>query len=82
MHLVMFLNDKQPRAGVIDGEDIVDINAADRSLPPTLKGILEAERALARVKKLLKSKKNRTPLQAARSCCRRSPIPACCSRSE
>ena len=43
MHLVMFLKDKQPRAGVIDGDDIVDINAADRSLPPTLKGILEAK---------------------------------------
>ena len=43
MHLVMFVKDKQPRAGVIDGEDIVDINAGDRSLPTTLKGILEAE---------------------------------------
>ena len=42
MRLVMFVKDKQPRAGVIDGEDIVDINACDRSLPPTLKGILEA----------------------------------------
>jgi hypothetical protein len=34
MHLVMFLKDKQPRAGVIDGDDVIDINAADRSLPP------------------------------------------------
>ena len=33
MSLVMFAKDKQARAGVIDGEDIVDINAADRSLP-------------------------------------------------
>jgi len=65
MHLVMFLKDKQPRAGVIEGEDIVDINANDRSLPPTLKGILEAN-ALSSVKKLLKSKKHRFPLKKAR----------------
>jgi len=58
MHLVMFMKDKQPRAGVIDGEEIVDINAADRALPSTLKAILEAG-ALARVKKVLKSKKGR-----------------------
>ena len=38
VHLVMFVNDKQPRAGVIDGEDIIDINANDRSLPPTIEG--------------------------------------------
>ena len=60
MHLVMFVKDKQARAGVIDGEDIVDINANDRSLPPSLKGILEAS-ALPRVKKLLRSRKHRTP---------------------
>jgi len=65
MRLVMFMKDKQPRAGVIDGEDIVDINAADRSLPPSLKGILEAN-GLARVKKILKSKKGRTPLRRAK----------------
>jgi acylpyruvate hydrolase len=65
MHLVMFVNDKQPRAGVIDGEDIIDINACDRSLPPTLKGILEAG-GLARVKKVLESKKNRTPRNRAK----------------
>ncbi|MEA3193224.1 MAG: hypothetical protein QOD26_1557 [Betaproteobacteria bacterium] len=65
MHLVMYVKDKQPRAGVIDGEDIVDINANDRSLPPTLKGILEAN-GLARVKKVLKSKKHRTPRKRAK----------------
>ena len=65
MHLVMFLKDKQPRAGVIDGDDVIDINAADRSLPTTLKGILEAG-ALARVKKVLKSKKGRTPFKRAK----------------
>jgi acylpyruvate hydrolase len=65
MHLVMFLKDKQPRAGVIDGADIVDINANDRSLPPTLKGILEAN-GLSRVKKVLKSRKGRIPLKRAK----------------
>jgi len=65
MRLVMFVKDKQARAGVIDGEDIVDINAADRSLPPSLKGILEAN-ALAAVKKILKSKKHRSPLKKAK----------------
>jgi acylpyruvate hydrolase len=65
VHLVMFMKDKQPRAGVIDGDDIVDINANDRSLPPTLKGILEAN-ALSSVKKLLKSKKHRSPFKKAK----------------
>jgi len=65
MHLVMFMKDKQPRAGLIDGEDIIDINAADRSLPSTLKGILEAN-ALSRVKKLTRSKKHRLPLGKAK----------------
>src|ERR1700741_5360970 len=35
----MFMKDKQPRAGVIDGEDIVDINHNEPSLPATLKGM-------------------------------------------
>ena len=65
MHLVMFVKDKQARAGVIDGEDIVDINACDRSLPPTLKGILEAK-GLSRVKKIIKSKKHRVPRRRAK----------------
>jgi 2-keto-4-pentenoate hydratase/2-oxohepta-3-ene-1,7-dioic acid hydratase in catechol pathway len=60
MRLVMFSKDRQSRAGVIDGDDIVDINACDRSLPPTLKGILEAN-GLSRVKKIIKSKKHRVP---------------------
>jgi acylpyruvate hydrolase len=65
VHLVMFMKDKQPRAGVIDGEEIVDINASDRSLPPTIKGILEAN-GLARVKKILKSRKHRVPRRRAK----------------
>ena len=65
MHLVMFMKDKQPRAGVVDGEDIVDINANDRSLPPTIKGILEAN-GLSRVKKIIESKKHRVPRRRAK----------------
>src|ERR1044071_9910565 len=62
MRLVMFLKDKQPRAGVIDGEDVVDINANDRELPATLKEILEIN-GISRIKKIIKSKKHRTPLK-------------------
>jgi len=65
MRLVMFAKDKQARAGVLDGEDIVDINANDRSLPPTIKGILEAN-ALSRVKKIIQSKKHRVPRKRAK----------------
>jgi acylpyruvate hydrolase len=65
VHLVMFEKDRQPRAGVIDGDDIVDINANDRSLPATLKGILEAN-GLGRVRKVLKSKKHRIPRRRAK----------------
>jgi 2-keto-4-pentenoate hydratase/2-oxohepta-3-ene-1,7-dioic acid hydratase in catechol pathway len=60
MRLVMFRKGKEARAGVIDGDDIIDINACDRSLPATIKGILEAN-ALSRVRKLLKSRKHRLP---------------------
>ncbi|HEY2337251.1 MAG TPA: fumarylacetoacetate hydrolase family protein [Burkholderiales bacterium] len=65
MHLVMFLKDKEARAGVVDGEDVIDINACDRSLPATIKGILEAN-ALSRVRKLIKSRKHRIPRKKAR----------------
>ena len=65
MHLVMFMKGKEARAGVIDGDEIVDINAADRSLPSTLKEILAAN-ALSKVKKLLKSKRHRLPRHKAR----------------
>ena len=61
----MFSKERQPRAGVIDGDDIIDINACDRSLPPTIKGILEAN-GLSRVKKLLKSRKHRLPRKRAK----------------
>ena len=79
MHLVMFRKEKQARAGVIDGDDIVDINAADRSLPPTLKGILEAN-GLSQGQENTQIEEGPHAAASARSCCRRSPIPACCSR--
>jgi 2-keto-4-pentenoate hydratase/2-oxohepta-3-ene-1,7-dioic acid hydratase in catechol pathway len=65
MRLVMYMKGKEARAGVVDGSDIVDINAADRSLPSTIKGILEAN-VLSKVKKLGKSKKHRLPLKQAK----------------
>ena len=58
MHLVMFQKGKEARAGVVDGEDIVDINACDRSLPPTIKGILEVN-GLSKTRKLTKSARHR-----------------------
>lgn len=42
MHLVMFTTDQAPRAGVLAGDEIVDLAAADPSLPTTLRGILAA----------------------------------------
>lgn len=65
MRLVMYINNKQPRAGVIDGDDVIDINACDRSLPPTIKGILEVN-GLSRVKKIIHSKKHRVPRSRAK----------------
>src|SRR3954463_14778672 len=60
MRLVMYSRNKEARAGVIDGEEIVDVNANDKSLPTSIKGILEAN-ALARVRNLPKPKPHRTP---------------------
>jgi acylpyruvate hydrolase len=65
MHLVMYWKAKEARAGLLDGDEIIDINTADRSLPSTLKAILEAN-ALSKVKKLIQSKKGRTPLKRAK----------------
>ncbi len=42
MHLVTFTTDQQPRPGVLAGDDIIDLRAADPSLPADLRGILEA----------------------------------------
>ena len=65
MHLVMFRKGREPRAGVIDGEEIVDINACDRSLPSTIKGVLEAN-AVSKVRRVLKSRKHRLPRKKAK----------------
>ena len=65
MHLVMFSKDREPRAGLIDGEEIVDINACDRSLPSTIKGLLQAN-AVSKVRSVLKSKKHRLPRKKAK----------------
>ena len=65
MHLVMFRKGREPRAGVIDGEEIVDINACDRSLPSTIKGVLEAN-AVSKVRRVLKSRKHRLPCKKAK----------------
>jgi 2-keto-4-pentenoate hydratase/2-oxohepta-3-ene-1,7-dioic acid hydratase in catechol pathway len=61
----MFRKGREPRAGVIDGEEIVDINACDRSLPSTIKGVLEAN-AVSRVRRVLKSRKHRLPRKKAK----------------
>jgi 2-keto-4-pentenoate hydratase/2-oxohepta-3-ene-1,7-dioic acid hydratase in catechol pathway len=42
MHLVTFTTDQQPRAGVLAGDDIVDLRAADPSLPGSVRGLLTA----------------------------------------
>ena len=42
MHLVTFTTDQQPRAGVLAGEDIVDLRVADPSLPGSVRGLLAA----------------------------------------
>jgi 2-keto-4-pentenoate hydratase/2-oxohepta-3-ene-1,7-dioic acid hydratase in catechol pathway len=61
----MFRKGREPRAGVIDGEEIVDINACDRSLPSTIKGVLEAN-AVSKVRRVLKSRKHRLPRKKAK----------------
>ena len=52
------LVDGRPRAGLVDGDAVIDINAADPALPQSMKQILEAN-ALERVRKLIGSSKHR-----------------------
>ena len=47
MHLVMFLKGKEPRAGVLDGGEVIDINACDRSLPTSAFARRWANRSMA-----------------------------------
>jgi 2-keto-4-pentenoate hydratase/2-oxohepta-3-ene-1,7-dioic acid hydratase in catechol pathway len=58
MKLVTMLVDGRPRAGLVDGDAVIDINAADPALPQSMKQILEAN-ALERVRKLIGSSKHR-----------------------
>ena len=71
MKLVMVEIDGRPRAGVMAGDDIIDVHACDGSLPATLKGILESG-SLDRVRKLVDSKKHRIPRKGAKLM---APIP-------
>lgn len=54
MHLVTFKSDHGARPGVIVGGDIIDLRAADSTLPADLRGILAAD-ALQRVRALVSS---------------------------
>jgi|GraSoiStandDraft_13_1057314.scaffolds.fasta_scaffold06695_2 2-keto-4-pentenoate hydratase/2-oxohepta-3-ene-1,7-dioic acid hydratase in catechol pathway len=70
MKLVTMELDGRARAGVIAGDEIVDIHASDPALPSSLKQILEAG-ALERVRSLLGSK-TRIPRKSAKLL---APIP-------
>jgi acylpyruvate hydrolase len=59
------------RAGVLAGDDIIDIHACDPSLPPSVRGILEAG-ALDQVQRLLRSATSRVPMKSAKLL---APIP-------
>ncbi len=54
MHLVTFQSGQGARPGVIAGDDIIDLRAADPALPADLRGILAAG-ALHRVRTALKA---------------------------
>jgi 2-keto-4-pentenoate hydratase/2-oxohepta-3-ene-1,7-dioic acid hydratase in catechol pathway len=65
MKLVTMEVGGRPRAGLIDGEDIIDIHACDASIPGDVRGLLEAG-ALGRVRELVGSAKHRVPRASAR----------------
>jgi len=65
MKLVTMEVGGRPRAGLVDGEDIIDIHACDASIPSEVRGILEAG-ALGRVRDLAGSAKHRIPRASAR----------------
>lgn len=44
MHLVTFATDGPPRAGVLAGDDIIDIQTADPSQPSSVRALLAADR--------------------------------------
>jgi len=65
MKLVTMEVDGRPRAGLLDGEDVIDIHACDAAMPDEVRAILEID-ALGRVRKLAGSAKHRTPLAKAK----------------
>jgi acylpyruvate hydrolase len=65
MKLVTVEVDGRPRAGLIDGEDIIDIHASDASIPGEVRSILEAG-VLERVRALRGSAKHRIPRASAK----------------
>ena len=50
MKLVTMEVDGRPRAGLIDGEDIIDIHACDASIPGEVRGHSRDRRARARAR--------------------------------
>ena len=56
MKLVTALIDGKPRAGLLDGDAVIDINASDSSLPSSIKEILRTG-SLERVRKLATRKR-------------------------
>ena len=58
MKLVTFESEGRSRAGLVDGDEIIDISASDRSLPFSLKEILQMG-GLERVRKLAGTSKHR-----------------------
>jgi 2-keto-4-pentenoate hydratase/2-oxohepta-3-ene-1,7-dioic acid hydratase in catechol pathway len=71
MKLVTLEIDGKARAGLVDGEHIIDVHACDGSIPVSVRGILEAG-ALEHVRKLLGAKKNLIARKAAKLL---APIP-------
>jgi 2-keto-4-pentenoate hydratase/2-oxohepta-3-ene-1,7-dioic acid hydratase in catechol pathway len=67
MKLCTFLRDGTPRAGVVDGEHVVDLAAADPSLPRDVVALLAAgPAALARAKRAAASARERLSLASIR----------------
>ena len=64
MKLVTIAIDGRPRAGLIDGDDVIDINAADPTIPAEMRAILAAG-ALERVRRLAGTRAHRVPLRGA-----------------
>jgi 2-keto-4-pentenoate hydratase/2-oxohepta-3-ene-1,7-dioic acid hydratase in catechol pathway len=64
MKLVTMAIDGRPRAGLIDGGDVIDINAADPAIPAEMRALLAAG-TLERVRRLAGTRAHRVPLHGA-----------------